>query len=149
PNEVKTFEETAKLQQQLLTITEQLEKTQGKLQLLGQVKASLFQLENDYNLKVGKLQRVEEGILKRLQRTKTLKTRAERVRYAEGSHRFWAFAKLDYTLNITDLNSQYLKNKLQKMFVFFKKKKKITTYTYIYICICICCIWKNKKQRKL
>ncbi|ETO23697.1 hypothetical protein RFI_13482, partial [Reticulomyxa filosa] len=98
----------------LLQTRNRQQKATEKEQILQNVERSLLNVQNEHNHKLGKMRKAEEAILERLQRTKASKSRAERIKYAERSHRHWAFAKLDFTLKMTTRHNDYLQKKSAK-----------------------------------
>ncbi|ETO32250.1 hypothetical protein RFI_04867 [Reticulomyxa filosa] len=115
----------------MLTIAQQLEKIHEKLDILRHVQVELNKLEDSHHYKLGGLRRTEEKLLGKLSRMKYAKSQAERVGSAERSHHHWAFAKLDYTLNMTQEQSQFLQKRLTNEFLSIP-------YQYIHIYVYIC-----------
>ncbi|ETO18655.1 hypothetical protein RFI_18606 [Reticulomyxa filosa] len=120
-DELRVRDQLQELQVEMLD----LQKVSEKYQILQKVEREVLMLQNEYNHKLGKLQREEEVILERLQHTKTSKDRNQRVRYSQRSYRHWAGAKIDFTLNMTQKHSDFLQKKINQQSANSDDKKQL------------------------
>lgn len=88
------------IQSKLLHISERQNKIHEKLRILHSVERSMISLQNNYQIRLTELKKREIMILADLMRHKAMRDKAEKIMFAEKSHKNWALMKLNYTINI-------------------------------------------------